>query len=208
MLITNIKRDKKHCYKIDTAEGRVLFVDADLFPTLGLSAGDTLTEQRAKEIIEASDYERAKGRALWYLDRSDHTEKALYDKLVRAGFVKESCAKAIARLIELGLLDDRRYAMRYAERLAESNVSKREIYAKLMQKGVPKDIIKDTLEDTEVDELSQIRALLEKKYKNKLSSKEDIAKVYAALIRKGFSFGAVKEALKAYNEELLYISEE
>lgn len=208
MIISGIKREKKHLFRVDFDNGKMMLVDADVFSALGLNEGDILDGQRAREIIETSDYERAKKRALWYLDRSDHTEKALYDKLIRAGFNPKACAKVIARLCELGVIDDRRFALRYAERCTEANISKRETYAKLMQKGVPRDIIKDTLEQTEADEPAQIRALIDKRYKNKLSSKEDTQKVYAALIRKGFSFGAVKDVLKAYNEELLYISEE
>ena len=44
----------------------------------------------------------------------------------------------------------------------------------------------------------------EKKYKNKLTDKKAKEKVFAALIRKGFSYGAVREVLKKYIEELEY----
>ena len=50
--------------------------------------------------------------------------------------------------------------------------------------------------------------VLEKKYRTKLSNEENVKKVYAALIRKGFSFSAVKEELKAYSEELALSFEE
>ena len=105
------------------------------------------------------------------------------------------------RLKEVGLLDDNRFAENYANRLIESNVSKREALQKLLLKGVPYDLAKSVLEETETDELSQIKNVIEKKYKNKLLSENGAQMVYAALVRKGFSYGAVKTALNEFIEE-------
>ena len=104
----------------------------------------------------------------------------------------------VARIKELGLIDDNRLAARLAERMNEAGISKREAYAKLYSKGIPKDIIKTVLEETPFDEASQIETVIEKKYRNKLSDKENVQKVYAALVRKGFSYGEVSAALKKY----------
>ena len=86
--------------------------------------------------------------------------------------------------------------------MASSNISKRESYAKLYNKGIPNSVIKLVLDDTEFDELSQILAVIEKKYRTKMDTKENIQKVYAALIRKGFSYSAVSEAIKKYTKEI------
>ena len=104
-------------------------------------------------------------------------------------------------------MDDRRYAIRYAERLAEKNVSKRESYAKMMAKGTSRDIITETLHSVEADEGEQIAALISKKYASRLQSEDGVRKVYAALLRKGFSYSAVRDALKKYSEELEYMGE-
>ena len=117
----------------------------------------------------------------------DHTEKALYDKLLRAGFKPKPCAKVIARLKEVGLLDDNRYAENYANRLIESNVSKREALQKLLLKGVSYDLAKSVLEETQTDELSQIKNVIEKKYKNKLLAENGVQKVYAGFVLNGCS---------------------
>jgi regulatory protein len=108
----------------------------------------------------------------------------------------------IARFIEVGLLDDRRFAENYAERLMEANVSKRQAVQKMLIKGVPYDLAKEVLEQTETDENTQIKNLIEKKYRNKLQTENGPKKVFEALVRKGFSFSAAREALKSYIEEL------
>ena len=158
--------------------------------------------------MAVSEYERVRERILWYLDRSDRTEKELRDRLSRSDFSKSVCDEVICRLKEVGLIDDRRYAIRYAERCMQAKMSRRQTYAKLISKGISREIASDALDENEVDEGAQIRALIEKKYKTKLSDPQNTQKVYAALIRKGFSYGAVRDALKLYNEELMYMGED
>ncbi len=158
--------------------------------------------------MAVSEYERVRERILWYLDRSDRTEKELRDRLSRSDFSSSVCDEVICRLKEVGVIDDRRYAMRYAERCIEANMSRRQTYAKLISKGISREIANDALGENEVDEGVQIRALIEKKYKTKLSDPQNTNKVYAALIRKGFSYGAVRDALKAYCDELMYMGED
>lgn len=202
MQIVNLQKDKLHLTKLSLSDGRQVLVDNDLVFERSLKAGLEIDDKYLEELLFSSDYVRAKSRAVWYLDRSTHTEKGLYDKLVRAGFAKEACAKVIARFIEVGLLDDRRYAEILAERLIETNVSKREALQKMLSKGLPYDLAKSVLEETEADENTQIRNLIEKKYRNKLLAENGAKKVFDALARKGFSFGAIREALKSYIEEL------
>lgn len=201
MQIVNLQKDKLHLTKLSLSDGRQVLVDNDLVFERSLKAGLEIDDKYLEELLFSSDYVRAKSRAVWYLDRSAHTEKGLYDKLVRAGFSKEACAKVIARFIEVGLLDDRRYAEILAERLIETNVSKREALQKMLSKGLPYDLAKAVLEETEADENTQIRNLIEKKYRNKLLAENGAKKVFDALARKGFSFGAIREALKSYIEE-------
>ena len=48
----------------------------------------------------------------------------------------------------------------------------------------------------------QILALLQGKYAYKLTAERGFEKVYAALVRKGFSYSAVRQAMKKYNSDL------
>ena len=208
MLVTGTKKEKGHLLRIKFEDFEDVLIDKDVVALKGIKEGTVLSDGELNKIIELSDYTRAKSRALWYLDRSDHTEKGLYDKLVKARFSKETSAKVIAKLVELGLIDDDRFAKRYAERLFEANTSKRQIYYKLCEKGIGRDLAKATVSELPEDETEQIKNLIEKKYKSKMKDKESVKKVYASLIRKGFTFSGVKAVLKEYEEELLYTFED
>ncbi len=208
MTVKTVARDKKHQVRVLFTDDSFVLLDLDVYNASPIKEGDEISEDLLEELKARSDYERARQRALWYLDQKAYTEKALFDKLKTAGFKEASAAAVICRFKELSLLDDRRYALDFAERAAESNISKREISQKLYLKGVHRDIIKETLDSVFVDENEQIQNLIEKKYKRKLENPDKVQSVYAALIRKGFSYTAVRDALKAYSEELLYKSEE
>ena len=200
MQILNIKKDKLHLTKISLSNGEEVLIDNDVVSENFLKKGDELDENKLNGLIFESQYQRAKSRAVWYLDRKDRTSKELYNKLCQAGFDKKAVAKVIGRLIEVGLIDDYRFAENYASRLMESNVSKREALQKMLQKGVPYDTAKEVLSDCDADENDQITALIDKKYRTKLMADGGVEKVYAALVRKGFSYEAVKTALKNYIE--------
>lgn len=201
MEITAVKRDKNHTVKLEFTDGSSVRLDADYANELCLRVGDSVSCQKLDEYAKESEYTRAKSRGMWFLDRADHSEKSLYEKIVKGGISPEAAARAVARFKELGLLDDRRHAQLLAEHMSENNISKRESYAKLLQKGIPNSIVKSVLEETDFDEAAQIKAVIEKKYRTKLSDRNNTQKVYAALIRKGFSYSAVREQLKKYIQE-------
>ena len=200
MQILTIQKDKLHLTKISLSNGEEVLIDNDVCRDNYLKKGDEISEEKLNDLVFQSQYQRAKSRAVWYLDRKDRTAKDLYNKLCLAGFDKKAVAKVIARLQEVGLIDDRRFAENYASRLMEGNVSKREALQKMLQKGVPYDMAKDVLAECDSDEGAQIEALINKKYRTKLMVEGCKEKVYAALIRKGFSYEAVKNALKNYIE--------
>ncbi len=207
MTVNNIQREKKHLTKVTFDNGKEILLDNDILGENGIKTGAFLTEEEVEELRFSSDYTRAKNRALWYLDRMDYTEKALYEKLVKAGFGKKASAAVIARFCELGVIDDRRYAERLAARFSENNVSKREAMQKMALKGLSYDLIKQVLSEQETDEETQIANLLQSKYAYKLTLENGTEKVYAALIRKGFSYSAVKTAMKKYIEQLEFCEE-
>lgn len=200
--VLSVSPPKRHTVKITFTDGFVLELDSDYYFSLGLHEGDSLNENDIKNHKAASDFIKARSRALWYLSRSDHSEKALLDKLLKAGFDRASAEAAVSRLKESGLLNDEALALRLAENYLRENRSKRECEQKLILKGIPRDLAKAALEKTETDEKAQILALIEKKYKNKIGDEEGLRRTVAALMRKGFKFGDIKAVLKDYSDAL------
>lgn len=204
MKVTALKQCKKALTAVIFDDGSEALLDSELVIIENIKVGSEIED--LEHLIYLSDFKRAKSRALWYLSRSDHSEKALLDKLIRGGFSENASRDAVDRMKELGLINDEAYAARMAEYLNSSGISKRETEYKLISRGIPRDIAHE-LSHTEGDESPKIKYLLEHKYASKLGDEESVKKVFAALIRRGFSYSDVKSALKEYSEEILYSEE-
>lgn len=200
MLITEISQRRKGITLV-VADGQEFLLNSDTLYSSGISVGMNVERDVLLKLKKQSDEERAKSRALWYLSRGDHSKKALLEKLYR-NFPQDASLKAVERMEELGLIDDLRYATNVASALSSANTSDREIVRKLFAKGVPSELAKQVVSELESDSSAQIRQLLEKKYSRRLIDEDGVRKVYAALIRKGFSHSDVRAALREYSENL------
>ena len=207
MTVTALKREKGHIVRLEFENGESLVLDCDVAFEECIHEDDDLSPERIKGLKEKSDYIRAKSRALWLLDRYTYTERKLKEKLIASGFPPKAVTEALDRLKSLGVISDEELSLRYAKECAQRGISKRAAYAKLLARGFDNKTVKSALDNTDFDEQDQIRTLIERKYGAKISAGET-EKVYAALIRKGFSYSAVREALKSYSKDLENIGDE
>lgn len=177
-------------------EKEQLLVDREILTRCGITVNMELSETDIRELIRASEFYRAKQRAVWLLSQGDLSERALYDKLCLK-FTEGAAAFAVAQMVKKGYINDYNYAERLIVKWKEKNLSQREIKNKLFLKGVSTEIINAALSNAslEYSEVSRVVALIKTKYKNKIGSKEEIRKTVAALVRRGFSYSNIKAAL-------------
>lgn len=201
MTVTGIKKEKGHLVRIEFNAGESILLDSDFCAEKCIREGDELSRGQIDEYLSESDYIRAKSRALWLLDRYSYTERRLFEKLKSAGFGEKTASRVLSRFKELGIINDSNLALLYAKDCARRGISKRAAYPKLLAKGFRSDTVKAALDGAGFDEKEQLSYLIEGKYAARLAVGET-DKVYAALVRKGFSYGEVREALKRYSEEI------
>jgi len=148
-------------------------------------------------------YEALWNRALWYLGRRDYGSNELRQKLLRPRPNKpmpseEDVDRAIERLIELGLLNDERYAQRLAEALSRKGYGARGIAYELKKRGVEEEV------DPPAPDEERIGELLRTKYAARLGDEKGRQSVYNALLRKGFRHADLRAAMREYLEEDAY----
>ncbi len=176
-------------------------IDTLLAAERGLEAGVELTEAELAELASESFYRRATSRALWYLSRSDCSEKELLTRLERS-FPREASEGACLRMKELGFLNDERYAERLAEGYLKcKRIAPRKAEMLMSAKGIDRELARAALESTESDSVAVICELIEKKYSSRLTDRVGVEKTAAALARRGFSFSDIREAIRRFNEE-------
>ena len=190
------KQDKIHI----SVDGEYSFtVDEAYFLSMGIYNGKEVESDELQEIIETVSVRRAYNYAVSLLARRDHGEKELKDKLILKGYGKGAEA-AIGKLKEAGYVDDERFVRLFAAELRNlKKYGKKRIEQELYRKGIDRDIISDVLEETEFDE-SELVSLIERKFGRYLSDEKGIHKTVNALLRMGYSYGEIRDALRTINE--------
>ena len=164
-----------------------------------ISAGSPISDEELRELIDASDFSRAKERALWLLSYRDHTSGELKDKLLK-DYPEDIADRVIERMQELSLLDDERVARKYAEELHQKHHSEKDIVYRLIGKGIPKEDAALIADELSIDPVAEICALIEKKHLKNLSDEKGLRRVFSSLQRAGFRYGDIKTALRKFTD--------
>ncbi len=132
--------------------------------------------------------------------RRDHSVAELRRSLSRAGYSKDAIADALERLSGQRALDDQRYAAGFARtRLAYHGVGRNRIRMALRQKGVDRETIEKGLAEAlalrpESEAIEAAARRLIRQYARDAPRKR-LAKIFAALLRRGFPVSLVRERL-------------
>jgi regulatory protein len=148
-------------------EGRPAWtVPADVIATLGLEVGQPLKPDAVERLDRAADEEGAFRSALRALERRAHGERELARKLERKGHDAEPIVAAVARLRQLGLLDDLAFARAYVTGRSERGRGPVRLRHDLVSLGVSREVVEQVLAELRAgvdDPLDQPRALLAKR---------------------------------------------
>lgn len=201
-----------------------IYIDGKFFCSLALSQvvdlklkiGRMLTDEELAELKRASEFGKLYQRALEYALLRPHSQKELRDYLkkktlsrtirvknkktgeyqtkLKEGFDASLVEPVLARLIERGYVDDERFARLWIEnRSVRKGVSQKKLRLELQTKGVAQDIIENCLSEgvrNEQEELAKVIARKAKKY-------PDEQKLIQYLLRQGFNYSDILDALSA-----------
>lgn len=204
MKIVQLERIKGAMLRIKFDNGESLDLDRDTAIQHALCENIEISKDELDKISKASSLARAKSRAMWHLSRGDCSEKAMLQKLQRAGFSADVCNEVVATLVRLGLINDQAYAERLARNFAQKNYSSRQIQAKLYDKQIPAAIVKQAVLDTPVDATASIKSIIQKKYAQKMKDPAKRQTVFAALARRGFNLSDIKAVMRDFEDEIFY----
>lgn len=200
MLITAIEPRRKAMSALYIDGEFVMNLDTRTLIENRFDVGREIDDDDLHEIINLSNERRAKEKALWLISYRDHSKKELTDK-IRRTCDEDSAEKAVERMEELGLVNDRVFAERYARKLLfTKHMSKTAASYELARKGIDRELSDEILEGIEFDEREQIREVIDKKYRN-LSDEKIKRRAFSALQRLGYRFDDIRAVLEEYTEE-------
>ena len=195
---------RRRLYLLRFEDGQEMTVDRQTFDESPYRVGMDITEEQLDALLTASQYNRARERALYLLGLRDYATYELQQKLLTEA-APDIAAAVVERLTEVGLLDDAAYARRLARHLTEyKQYPRRRVEQELRRKGLAPDHVRDAVDALDGEDFSLALALLQKKYYNKVNDPKGRQQVTAALARRGFSYGAIRRAMEEFglqNEE-------
>ncbi len=178
-----------------------LTVDEMYFASLYLKDGQEVSEEEYAVLEETVNTRRAYNCAVSLLSRRDHSEKELLKKLKEKGY-SAGAETAIEKLKSSGYVNDERFSRLFASELVRlKGYGKRRVEQELYQKGVSRDIIYNVLEEITFD-TGVLSDIIKRKYLSKMSDEKGRQKVINSLLRLGYSYGEIRDALKDVDEEI------
>lgn len=200
--ILNIEKYKGNTYCVEIEGEDNIYLHSSIVSEFHLKSEMIIPQSALEEIIFQNDFRKAKERALYLLDYRDHSYKELYDKL-RRNYSPDICEAVMEKMIEIGVIDDRKYAERYARYLFEvKRAGKYKARAEMLKKGIDKEIVDEFLEEYEEDTQERLKELVEKKYARYLTDEKGVQKVFNALVRYGYNYSDVREVIKEFMDEV------
>ena len=189
-----------------------IFVDGEFWAELdsgvaaehGLFEGAVLSQARLAEARVAGERSLAMSRALSLLGYRARAKGELRDRLERAGYSGETVAVVIARLEELGYLDDEEFARSLAREDARKKYGPRRILGDLRRVGVDEEVAREAVDEAFVERSEYLTALAiaRRRYnKEEKGSDAQARRVYSFLMRRGYSADVCVEVARGYRQE-------
>lgn len=199
-VVTDIKRQRRvgsTRFNI-LLDGEYAFALSDLeLSNSGLRVGQELSAHEVEEFRGQAGEAKAYTLALRFLEIRLRSRRELLDYLV----VRKACERneaelALARLEGLGLIDDLKFAQAWiADRQAVRPRSKIRLAQELAAKGISRDVADQALAAVDLEsEVVVLRKLIERK--RRLPAYRDQQKLTNYLMRQGYRYDLIKEALE------------
>lgn len=183
--------------KIAVAEGPAFFIRTDYLLRVAPDAiciGAEFAEADNDDILDAGFCYAAERKAAAYLARAEQSRFMLTKKLLAKKIERKYVESALDYLENVGLLSDERYARAWlAARKIHHCEGRTRLASELASRGISQHIARYALDKffEEYSEEAQCMRALEKCLRQNISNE----KIYARLVRLGFSQKAIKQAL-------------
>ena len=165
----------------------------------GLYAGKELSETEIEQLLDAAGQMSAKMRAVRIVSASSVSKKDLEQRLIRKGEDPQQAREAVRWMEDLHLVDDRNTAEQVVHSCIAKGYGLQRAKQALYEKRIPKAYWEEALADYP-DQWEKIESFL----RSRLDADSDakaIKKAMDALIRRGHSYGIIRQVLNELSFE-------
>ena len=183
--------------KVDRREFLLL---SSQYSALGVSKGE-IDRITFDAISEASELCLAVRRGMNMLGYGASSKRELEKKLIQRGVAREMANDAAEMLETMGCINECEDAARFAERAMRKYWGVRRISSELISRGYERDAVAFAIESLEgVDFAALCKEYIDKKYRALPDLPEGRKRLFAALLRMGYTSSEIREAFRAFGD--------
>ena len=192
ILKTTPDRAGRYWITLETGEKMALY--RQTVEDFALYSGKELSQEEWKALQEHAGQMSAKMRAVRIVSASSVSKRDLEDRLVRKGEDPEQAREAVQWMEDLHLVNDRNTAEQVVHSCISKGYGLQRAKQALYEKRIPKEYWDEALEDYP-DQMEKILSFLRSRL-DADSGDREVKKAVDALLRRGHSYGTIREALK------------
>lgn len=172
----------------------VRVTSAAVVRVLALEPGSVVDPEDFERALAETEPGLAKDRALRFLGYRDRSIDEVSLRLARDGYPAKVVASVVDRLVDLGLLDNARFALSWSRTRASAGLGRSRILRELKDRGIDVDTaqaaVVEALEDT--DEIQRALRVIGKRAPE---SPKERDRILRRLVSKGYSISVAIEAI-------------
>ena len=190
---------KKGRLLVKLEDGNILRVTEEEVLRFSLAAGMELDDESLEALDESAQRSAVRAAAASMIGSRPLSKKELTRRLVRKGADEEDAGEAADWLEDIGAVNDREYAAMLVRHYAGKGYGRARIREEMYRRGVDRELWDQALEELP-DQSETLDRLIQKKCRGDLSDRREVRRVSDSLLRRGFSWSEVKDALRRYTE--------
>lgn len=184
-------------------EGEFAFsADLDTYARYHLCTGQRYPIALMEEVRQESSYQQAKEAAFRLLAYKSYTTAMLRQRLER-DYDPECVQRVLERAEELGLLDDRDYALRLSRDLVRvKKWGLIRVEQELRRRGLGPQEVQEALEQfEELDVDQRIAQVVDRKYRSAIQDEKGLRRTVNGLLRLGYEYSDISRVLQNLRED-------
>ena len=186
--------DRAGRYWITLETGKKMALYRQTVEDFALYSGKELSDEEWKYLQEHAGQMSAKMRAVRIVSASSVSRRDLEERLVRKGEDPEQAKQAVQWMEDLHLVDDRNTAEQVVHSCISKGYGLQRARQALYEKRIPREYWEDALKDYP-DQMDRILSFLRSRLDAESGDRE-VKRAVDALIRRGHSYGTIREAFK------------
>ena len=192
LLKTTPDRAGRYWITLETGEKMGLY--RQTVEDFALYSGKELSDEEWESLQEQAGQMSAKMRAVRIVSASSVSKRDLEERLVRKGEDPEQAKQAVQWMEDLHLVNDRNTAEAVVHSCISKGYGLQRAKQALYEKRIPREYWDEALEDYP-DQMEKILSFLRSRLDEESDSRE-VKKAMDALLRRGHSYGTIREALR------------